>query len=70
MNKKDLDGIPALKAAASGPDGHCVAFAALGDGTIAVFNTNDGQHAPVLQFTPCEWEAFLDGVRTDRFITA
>ncbi|WP_378730769.1 DUF397 domain-containing protein [Nocardia brasiliensis] len=67
--KKDLYGLAAFKAAASGPDGNCVAFAALPEGGIAVFNTRDTDNAPALRFTPAEWDAFIEGVRTGRFIT-
>ncbi|MFI9503655.1 DUF397 domain-containing protein [Nocardia sp. NPDC052566] len=68
MHKKDLDAIAMYKAAASGPDGNCVGWALLRDGAIAVFNTDDDQDGAALRFTPAEWNAFLDGVRTDRFL--
>ncbi|GAB2672334.1 DUF397 domain-containing protein [Nocardia goodfellowii] len=68
MQKKDLAGIAMFKAAASGPNGDCVAFGMLSDGSVAVFNTRDEDAAPVLVFTPAEWEAFLEGARTNRFI--
>ncbi len=68
LRKKDLDPIGVFKAEASGPDGHCVAFAPLYDGTVAVFNTRDDDDGPALAFTPAEWDAFVEGVRTGRFM--
>ncbi|MEV0248423.1 DUF397 domain-containing protein [Nocardia sp. NPDC050712] len=68
MLKKSLAGVAVFKAAASGPDGNCVAFGALPDGSIAVFNTRDDDAAPVLVFTAAEWDAFLEGARTARFV--
>ncbi|WP_067813790.1 DUF397 domain-containing protein [Nocardia inohanensis] len=68
MRKKDIAGVPAFKAEASGPHGNCMGFAPLPDGTIAIFDTDADEHAPVLRFTVDEWTAFVDGARTCRFI--
>ncbi|MEV0248227.1 DUF397 domain-containing protein [Nocardia sp. NPDC050712] len=70
IRKKDLEGIAVFKAAACGPDGACVGFGTLPDGSIAVFNTTDDDHGPVVVFTPAEWNAFLLGARTSNFIPA
>ncbi|WP_082032389.1 DUF397 domain-containing protein [Nocardia vulneris] len=45
-----------------------MAYAPLGDGTIAVFDTHGDDDAPVLRFTRGEWAAFLDAARTGRFV--
>ncbi|MFC9894977.1 DUF397 domain-containing protein [Nocardia sp. NPDC127579] len=69
MHKCDLDGVPIFKAAC-GPDGACVGFGTLADGSVAVFNTGDGDSGPVVVFTAREWDAFLRGVRTATFVPA
>jgi Domain of unknown function (DUF397) len=43
----------------------CVEVAVVGTG-IAVRNSRDPQ-GPVLEFTPDEWRAFLDGVKEGEF---
>lgn len=68
MRKKELAGVLAFKAESSGPNGNCVGYAPLGDGTIALFDTAGDGDSPVLRFGRSEWGAFLDAVRTGRFI--
>ncbi|WP_184839652.1 DUF397 domain-containing protein [Allocatelliglobosispora scoriae] len=46
-------------------DGVEVAFAA--DGSIGVRNSKLGEDGHVLEFTPAEWDAFLDGAMKDEF---
>jgi Domain of unknown function (DUF397) len=37
------------------------------DHMVAVRDTKDGGHGPVLRFRPDEWEAFVAGVRDGEF---
>ncbi len=63
------------KATASNPNGNCVEVssgcpALRGPGAcgmVHVRDTKDNGSGPVLNVTPAEWEAFLDGVRKGEF---
>jgi hypothetical protein len=44
----------------------CVEVAVVGD-RIAVRDSKQRGHGPVLEFTTVEWEAFLGGVRAGEF---
>jgi hypothetical protein len=54
------------KSSLSGGSGNCVEVANLPGGLIGVRHSMNVQ-GPVLQFTPSEWQAFLDGVRKGEF---
>jgi hypothetical protein len=49
-----------------GNGGNCVEVARNLPGTVAVRDSKD-REGPALVFTPQQWRAFLDGVRTGEF---
>jgi hypothetical protein len=51
-----------VKSARSSGNGQCVQWARIGD-VIGVRDSKLGNDSPVLEFTPAEWRAFVDGVR-------
>jgi ABC-type amino acid transport substrate-binding protein len=55
------------KATKSNPSGNCLEVAQLADGGIAVRDSKQQGRGPVLQYTPQEWEAFVDGVKKGEF---
>lgn len=55
------------KASKSGPNGNCLEVAKLDDGGVAVRDSKQAGQGPVLQYTPAEWDAFLDGARKGEF---
>jgi uncharacterized protein DUF397 len=66
---EDLLGDAARLAVAIGDAGttnECVEVAELGDGAVAVRDSNN-PNRPDLRFTASEWAAFVDGVRDDEF---
>jgi hypothetical protein len=54
------------KSSLSTSNGNCVEVAHPSSGLVGVRDSKD-RSGPVLQFTPDEWTAFLDGVRNDEF---
>ena len=44
-------------------NGHCTE-AALRDGTVLVRDSKLGASSPVLEFSPADWRAFLNGVKS------
>jgi uncharacterized protein DUF397 len=54
------------KSSLSMSNGHCVEVSGLGGGHIGIRDSKD-RSGPVLQFTPDEWTAFLDGVGNGEF---
>ncbi|WP_280267222.1 DUF397 domain-containing protein [Nocardia wallacei] len=65
--KVDSSGAVWRKSTHSGPDGNCVEVAFLVEGNVAVRDTKDRGHGPVLAFTPGEWDAFVTGVSAGEF---
>jgi Domain of unknown function (DUF397) len=55
-----------VKSSLSFANGNCVEVADLRDAGVSVRNSRDPEGL-VLQFTPDEWSAFLDGVRNGEF---
>ncbi|MWA01942.1 DUF397 domain-containing protein [Actinomadura sp. LD22] len=49
----------------SEPNGGCIEAGRASDGTIGVRDTKLHGAGPTLEFTPSEWKAFLDKIRTD-----
>ncbi|MBV7669046.1 DUF397 domain-containing protein [Streptomyces halstedii] len=60
---------PFVKSTASGQQGDCVEVAPLSDGGRAVRDSKD-RHGPHLLFSPTQWAAFTDSVKTDSHGTA
>lgn len=48
-------------------NGDCVEVAVLPEGLVAVRDSKDAPHGPILRFTAAEWRAFTNGVRCDEF---
>lgn len=63
---RDLDGVEWQISTFSSDQGDCVAVARLGEGTIAVRNSN-APDAGVVFFTRSEIDAFLRGARAGEF---
>jgi hypothetical protein len=59
-----LDGARWRKATASQANGDCVEVAALDGGRVAVRDSKDRDHGPVIVFTSSEWRAFLDRAKS------
>lgn len=55
-----------IKSSLSFANGNCVQVAKLPDGSVGVRNSRDSE-GPILRFTPEEWRAFAEGVRTGEF---
>ncbi|MFJ3078173.1 DUF397 domain-containing protein [Streptomyces halstedii] len=55
---------PFVKSTASGQQDNCVEVAPLSNGGRAVRDSKD-QHGPHLLFSPTQWAAFTDSVKTD-----
>ena len=55
-----------VKASAS-ESGNCVEVAGHADGSVAVRDSKDEGHGPVLRFTPAEWAAFVGGAKAGEF---
>jgi hypothetical protein len=55
-----------IKASGSEDDGECVEMRRVGE-LIEVRDAKDGGSGPVLQFTPAEWDAWLDGAKKGEF---
>jgi Domain of unknown function (DUF397) len=67
METNDLSRARWRKSSYSGSNGNCVEVSASTDGNhVFVRNTRDRDSA-VLDFTPSEWDAFLDGARAGEF---
>ncbi|MFJ3187220.1 DUF397 domain-containing protein [Streptomyces halstedii] len=60
---------PFVKSTASGQQDNCVEVAPLSDGGRAVRDSKD-RHGPHLFFSPTQWAAFTDSVKTDSHGTA
>ena len=45
----------------------CVEVAFAADGSIGVRDSKHGESSPILEFTPAEWDAFLDGAVKGEF---
>lgn len=54
------------KATFSAQNGGCVEIATI-PGWVGVRDTKLGPNSPVLAFTPTEWDAFTNGVRSGEF---
>lgn len=54
------------KSSKSNQSGNCVEVAFGGGGTVYVRDSKN-PHGPVLEFTPAEWAAFLDGTSKGEF---
>ncbi|BCK52442.1 DUF397 domain-containing protein [Nocardia wallacei] len=63
----DSTGAVWRKSTYSGPDGNCVEVAFLVDGNVAVRDTKDRGHGPVLAFTPGAWDAFVTRISAEEF---
>ncbi|MFQ6394749.1 DUF397 domain-containing protein [Nocardia sp. KC 131] len=63
----DFTGAVWRKSTHSGPDGNCVEVAFLVGSNVAVRDTKNNGHGPVLAFAPGEWDAFLAGMTTGEF---
>jgi Domain of unknown function (DUF397) len=59
-------GLSWVKSSLSYSNGACVEVADLPDGKVGVRHSKDPS-GPVLQFTPAEWHAFLDGAQAGEF---
>jgi ABC-type amino acid transport substrate-binding protein len=55
------------KASFSDATGNCVEIAFAADGTVGVRDSKNQGSGPVLEFTPSEWDAFLNGVKGGEF---
>jgi len=55
------------KSSFSSTNSECVELAALPDGGVAVRDTKDDGHGPVLRFTSDEWVAFRQGMAAGEF---
>lgn len=61
-----IDSFQWQKAAASAPNSDCVEFAQLGP-VIGIRDSKLGPDSPILQFTPAEIAAMLDGAKKGEF---
>jgi uncharacterized protein DUF397 len=62
----DLPGATWSKSTRSGYHGNCVEVAPLGaGGLVAVRDSKDGGHGPVLVFSTAGWSAFVAGVKQE-----
>lgn len=52
------------KSSHSTPDGDCVEVGRSCRGTVGVRDTKEGSAGPVLNFTPREWAAFMQSIRS------
>jgi hypothetical protein len=68
MSTDDLSaaGVPWIKSSTTDNDDDCVEMRRVGE-VIEVRDTKNGEHGPVLQFTPAEWDAWLDGAKKGEF---
>ncbi len=67
MSTEDLTAAAWRKSSYSGNDSGCVEIAHLDGGRVAVRDTKDKGHGPVLTFLPHEWEAFRLGMNDGEF---
>lgn len=67
MTNPSLDGAIFRKSSRSGQNGDCVEVATNLHGIVAVRDTKDKGHGPVLIFTPAEWDAFVGGTKDGEF---
>lgn len=56
-----------FKSSRSNAENNCVEVAFLDDGEVALRDTKDDGHGPILVFTPAEWTAFIGGVQDGEF---
>jgi len=52
------------KSSHSAPNGECVEVGRSPNGTIGVRDTKEGGTGPILDFTPREWAAFMQALRS------
>jgi hypothetical protein len=60
------DDIPWITSSTSDDAEDCVEMRRVGP-NIEVRDTKNGEHGPVLRFTPAEWDAWLDGAKKGEF---
>jgi len=65
MSRENTNSSDWVKSSLSYANGNCVEVQHV-PGEVRVRNSRDGG-APVLRFTPDEWQAFLGGVRNGEF---
>lgn len=61
------DDLKWFKSSRSNADNACVEVAILDGDGVAVRDTKDDGHGPVMVFTAGQWSAFLGGIRDGRF---
>ena len=67
MNTNDLATAKGFKSSRSNAENNCVEVAFLGTDGVAVRDSKDNGHGPIMVFTPAEWDAFIGGAADGEF---
>jgi Domain of unknown function (DUF397) len=67
VTTEELSHVKWLTSSRSNGQANCVEVAFLDSGAVALRDSKNKGHGPVLVFTPDEWDAFIGGVADGEF---